>query len=113
VVNKNKKLKQKNVLNNDDGTAIPKKRKMDNEEEKSSRKMDNININVKKHNEEITSIRKHETAKKKKRKNSQLNTIKNRKSGNAHSMMSLNVKRLKTYGISAKKINLLKHNKEF
>lgn len=111
MVNIDNKLKRKNVLNNDD---IPKKRKMNNEKEKSSRiEMDNINVNAKKHNEEVTSVGKHKTAQKKKRKNSQLNKMKNKKLGNAHPTVFSNAKRLKTYGINAKKMKnkLLRHDK--
>lgn len=113
AVNKGEKLKRKNVLNNNDD-VIPEKRKRDNEREKSSRiKMDNININVNKHNEMVMPIGEHEAAQNK--KNFQLNKMKNRKLDNAYPMMSLNVKRLKTYGISSKKMKkkLLRHNKEF
>lgn len=112
-VNKDTNLKEKNVLNNDDNAAIPKKRKIDHKKEKNSQiKVDDINI--KKHNEEVTPIDKHEVPQNKKRKNSRMNKIKNSKLHNVHPMTSLNVKRLKTYGISAKKMNkLLKHSKEF
>lgn len=118
--NKNKRQNQENNLRNDSDRSCPKKMKIDKAERKDSQiETNNVSINVE-NNGKIASFSAEKSTiarKKNKNKNSQLNKTKTnkRKLDNDNPIMFLEAKRLKSYGINAKKLkNKLKYsNKKF
>ncbi|KAL6267766.1 hypothetical protein P5V15_000835 [Pogonomyrmex californicus] len=109
IINKSKKQKRKNKSETDGDAPFSKKMKIDHAEKEKSQIKADINIKVENNNEKITSIEKSiKSRKKKKNKNSQVNTEKHKT--DYDDLMSLNAKRLKTYGINPKKLkNKLKY----
>ncbi|XP_032674778.1 protein KRI1 homolog isoform X2 [Odontomachus brunneus] len=120
TVNKSNEKKRKNKSRVDSNSSKLKKIKTDNIKKESLQiKVDN---KIEKNNEETAPVGKTVVIQKRKNKTKeksklQLNKVKRNKNksnnDNINSMMSLNVERLKTYGINAKKFkNKLKYGKK-
>lgn len=119
IVNKNNEKKLKHRLKVDSGPRL-KKIKMDNVKERSQIKVDN---KIEKNNKETAPVDKtavipqEKRNKTKEKRKLQLDKVKSNKresnNGNTDPIMSLNIERLKTYGINAKKFkNKLKYGKK-
>ncbi|KAL0116065.1 hypothetical protein PUN28_011134 [Cardiocondyla obscurior] len=109
ILNKNRKRKQENILKTEDDHPSPPKIKINKTMEDSKIKIDINNIKVENNNEKASITKSVSKKKKKNTRFNQLNTGKQDKVSKDPTT-SINAKRLKTYGINAKKLkNKLKY----